>query len=143
MTARIGFDRYTIEHREFSPEATLRFAKAHRFDGVQFLDASSIDASLDAGALTEFRRLATEMGLYLEAGIPSPNPLRRARELGHSISPAEMARLLVPHVDALAALGCRTARAYLGDRHDRFPQHDLYGQSRSIEDRDLRNGRLS
>jgi sugar phosphate isomerase/epimerase len=31
-----------------------------------------------------------------------------------------MAQSLAPHVEALAALGCRQARAYIGDRHDRF-----------------------
>jgi sugar phosphate isomerase/epimerase len=120
MKARIGFDQYTITHRGFSPEATLRFAKAHRFDGVQFLDAASIDESLDAGALADFSRLAAEQGLYVEAGIPSPNPVRRSRELNHPISVREMADFLAPHVEALAALGCRQARAYVGDRHDRF-----------------------
>lgn len=120
MRARIGFDQYTILHRGFSPEATLRFARSHRFDGVQLLDAASIDASMDPGALGEFRRLADELGLYIEAGIPSPNPIRRSREIDRSISAGEMAEFLGRHVEALAALGCRHARAYVGDRHDRF-----------------------
>lgn len=119
-TARIGFDRYTIEHRGFSPEATLRFALAHRFDGVQFLDPTSIDASLDPRALGGFRRLAGELGLYLEAGLPSPNPARWARERGRPVAPAAVADAMAPHVEALAALGCRHARIFLGDRHDRF-----------------------
>jgi 3-oxoisoapionate decarboxylase len=120
MKGRIGFDRYTITHRGFSPEATLRFAKAHRFDGVQFLDAASIDESLDADGLANFRRLAAELDLYVEAGIPSPNPARRSRELERPVSVRETAEFLAPHVDALAVLGCRHARAYIGDRHDRF-----------------------
>lgn len=120
MKARIGFDQYTIEHRGFTPEATLRFAKAHRFDGVQFLDPASIDPALDDAALGGFRRLAAEMGLYLEAGIPSPNPIRRSREIGRPVSVREMVEFLGRHLEALAALGCRHARAYLGDRHDRF-----------------------
>lgn len=118
--ARIGFDRYTIEHRGYSPEATLRFARSHRFDGVQFLDPASIDGSLDAVALEGVRRLAEELGLYLEVGLASPNPVRRSRELGRPVSGREMADALGPHVDALAVLGCRQARAYVGDRHDRF-----------------------
>lgn len=120
MKARIGFDQYTISHRGFSPEATLRFARAHRFDGVQFLDAAAIDPSLDPRALGEFRRLAGELGLHVEAGIPSPNPVRRSRELDRPVSAREMADSLGPHVEALAVLGCRHARAYVGDRHDRF-----------------------
>ncbi len=120
MDVRIGFDHYTIAQRGFTPEATLRFARAHRFDGVQFLDAASIDGSLDAGALADFRVLAEGMGLFVEAGIPSPNPVRRSRGLGRPVPPGEVAGLLAPHIDALAALGCRHARVYIGDRHDRF-----------------------
>jgi sugar phosphate isomerase/epimerase len=120
MKARVGFDQYTIGHRDIAPDATLRFAKAHRFDGVQFLDATSIDKSLDAAALGDFRRLAGELGLYVEAGIPSPNPVRRSREEGRPVSVHETAEFLAPYVEALTALGCGHARAYVGDRHDRF-----------------------
>ena len=120
MKARIGFDQYTILHRDLTPEASLRFARSHRFDGVQFLEAASIDASLDAEALSSFRRLAAELGLYVEAGIPSPNPVRRSRELERPVSIREMADFLTPCVEGLATLGCRHARAYIGDRHDRF-----------------------
>ncbi len=120
MKARIGFDHYTIAHRGFTAEATLRFARAHRFDGVQFLDAASIDESLDPAAMAEFRGLADELGLYVEAGLPCPNPCRRSRELGRPVPPAELAGELVPHLEALAALGCGHARVYIGDRHDRF-----------------------
>jgi sugar phosphate isomerase/epimerase len=120
MKARIGFDHYTIAHRELAPEATLRFARAHRFDGVQFLDAASIVESLDPQALGEFRDVADEMGLYLEAGMPSPNPFRRNAETGGAVAPDELAGRLAVHIEALAALGCRHARVYIGDRHDRF-----------------------
>ncbi len=120
MNARIGFDHYTIAHRGFNTEATLRFARAHRFDGVQFLDAASIDGHLDPKALGEFRAMADEMGLYLEAGMPSPNPFRHSVELGRAVAVGELTGLLAKHVEALAALGCRHARLYIGDRHDRF-----------------------
>ena len=38
MPSRIGFDHYTIGHRDLSPEATLDFARSHGLDGVQFLE---------------------------------------------------------------------------------------------------------
>jgi sugar phosphate isomerase/epimerase len=120
MTVRVGFDHYTIGHRQLSPDATLEFATAHGFDGVQFLEPSSIDAGLNLGRLAEFRRRADARGLYVEVGIPSPNPVRRGRELDRSVSTGEHARDLARHVEAVAALGCRHARAYVGDRHDRF-----------------------
>src|SRR6184192_4299169 len=120
MRARIGFDHYTIAHLGFTAEATLEFARAHRFDGVQFLEPASIDAALEPARLDAFRRRAEVMGLYLEVGLPSPNPVRRSRELGRSVSARELAYEMEPRVEALAALGCRHARAYVGDRHDRF-----------------------
>jgi sugar phosphate isomerase/epimerase len=120
MFTRIGFDHYTIDHRRLSPEATLAFAQSHRFDGVQFLDPSAIDAALDPARLAAFRARADDLGLYLEVGLPSPNPVRRSREAHCPVSPEEHARDLAGHVEAVAALGCRHARAYVGDRHDRF-----------------------
>jgi 3-oxoisoapionate decarboxylase len=60
------------------------------------------------------------MGLYLEVGMPSPNPFRRARELSRPVSATEHAASLIAQLEAVATLGCRHARVYLGDRHDRF-----------------------
>jgi sugar phosphate isomerase/epimerase len=117
---RIGFDHYTIAQRGFTPQQTLEFAHAHHFDGVQFLEPGAIDPVLDPARLAAFRRVADQMGLYVEVGLPSPNPARRARDLGRPVAPAQRASELRPHVDAVAALGCRHARLYVGDRHDRF-----------------------
>jgi 3-oxoisoapionate decarboxylase len=120
MRARIGFDQYSLANRGLTAEATLDFARAHRFDGVQFLEPASIDGSLDPGRLADFRRQADAMGLYLEVGLPSPNPVRRSRELGRDIAPRDLAHELEPRVDALGELECRHARLFVGDRHDRF-----------------------
>jgi sugar phosphate isomerase/epimerase len=120
MTTRIGFDAYTIGHRNLSASATLAFARSHGLDGIQFLDPSVIDPKLRRERLSAFRKQANELGLFLEIGIPSPNPVRRARELDRAVTPTEHAQFLAPHLDAVAALGCRHARAYVGDRHDRF-----------------------
>lgn len=120
MIPRIGFDHYTIGHRGLSGEATLEFARAHGLEGVQFLEPGSIDPDLDADRLAAFRRKADGMGLYLEVGIPSPNPVRRSRALGRAVTAEDHARELARHVEGVAALGCRHARAYVGDRHDRF-----------------------
>jgi sugar phosphate isomerase/epimerase len=120
MRARIGFDHYSLASRGLTADATLEFARDHRLDGVQFLEPASIDRSLDPGRLAAFRGRAEAMGLYLEVGMPSPNPVRRSRELGREIAPRDLANELRSLVDATAALGCRHARLYVGDRHDRF-----------------------
>jgi sugar phosphate isomerase/epimerase len=120
MMTRVGFDHYTIAHRGLTPEQTLTFAADRGLDGVQFLEPTAIDAGLDRGRLESFGKLAAAQGLYLEIGLPSPNPVRRGRELGRSVTAAEHAGELRAHLEAVAALGCRCARVYVGDRHDRF-----------------------
>ena len=120
MSTRIGFDHYTIGHRGLSAEETLEFARVRGLEGVQFLDPSAIDPALDSERLSTFRRRADALGLYLEVGLPCPNPVRRSRAEGRPITAAEYAGDLARHVAAVAALGCSHARVYVGDRHDRF-----------------------
>ena len=120
MSIRVGFVHSTISHRGLTPEETLEFASTHGMDGVQFLKPSVIDAGLDPERLGGFRRRAEAMGLYLEVGLASPNPVRRSRERGQPMSAEEVVRALAPDLEGIAALGCRHARVYVGDRHDRF-----------------------
>jgi sugar phosphate isomerase/epimerase len=133
---RIGLDAYTIEHRGLSVEETLAFAHEHRLEGVQFLEASTLAPDLDPSRLLEVRRLADSLGLALEVGIPSPNPVRRSRAEGRSVGAAELAVDLTRHIEAVAVLGCRHARTYLGDRHDRFRSdvawHDQMDASKGV-----------
>jgi sugar phosphate isomerase/epimerase len=117
---RIGLDLYTIDHRKLPPEEALNFARSHGLEGVQFLDPAVIDPDMDTNRLIDFRRQADALGLYVEVGLTSPNPVRRARALGHPVTAQEHARTLRREVEAVAALGCSFARAYVGDRHDRF-----------------------
>lgn len=120
MSIRVGFVHSTISHRGLTPEETLEFASTHGMDGVQFLKPSVIDAGLDPERLGGFRRRAEAMGLYLEVGLASPNPVRRSRERGQPMSAEEVVRALAFDLEGIAALGCRHARVYVGDRHDRF-----------------------
>jgi sugar phosphate isomerase/epimerase len=117
---RIGLEAYTIEHRALTVEQMLAFAREHRLDGVQFVGPSTLSPGLEPGRLLEVRRLADAHGLALEVGIPSLNPARRSRLEGRPVGVAEHARDLARHVEAAGILGCRQARVYLGDRHDRF-----------------------
>lgn len=117
---RIGLDHYTIAHRGLSPEATLEFACEHKLDGVQFLEPAAIDAGLDPHRLQAVVDKAQALGLYLEIGLPCPNPTRKARAEARDVTADEHARDLVPHLNAVAMMGCKHARAYIGDRHDRF-----------------------
>ncbi|GAC1473821.1 MAG: sugar phosphate isomerase/epimerase [Isosphaeraceae bacterium] len=120
MATRIGIDHYTISHLDLSAASTLKFARSHGFDGVQFLDPASIDRTSDPRRLAAFRSEADRQNLYIEVGISSPNPVRRSRSEGRFVSAAEHAADLEAEIGAVAALGCRYARAFVGDRHDRF-----------------------
>jgi len=117
---RIGYVASTVEHRAPTAEAALQFARERGLDGVQLDGPEAIDASLDLARLVAFRRRADASRLFLEVGLPSPNPCLRPRADGGEVGAADLARLLVPQVEAVAALGCRHARVTLGDRHDRF-----------------------
>ena len=117
---RIGLDVYTIEHLGLGVEHTLDLAAGHGLDGVQFLDPTRLAPDLDRARLHDVRAQAEGLGLALEVGLPSPNPIRRSRSEGRTVDTVELARDLIKQVEAIATLGCRHARVYLGDRHDRF-----------------------
>ncbi len=123
---RIGLDVYTIDHRRLSAPAALDFAREHSLDGLQFLDPTAIDAELRPASLADFRRRADAMGLYVEVGLSCPNPVRQSRLAGRSIGVRDHASALARQVRAVSALGCRHARAYVGDRHDRFRADTLW-----------------
>src|SRR4051812_41754088 len=86
---RIGFDHYTIGPRNWTPEATLEYAQSHGFDGVQFLEPAALDRELNPKRLEAIRQRAETLGMYLEIGLPSPNPVRRSRQEGRSVSAQE------------------------------------------------------
>lgn len=117
---RIGFDAYTIEHRGLSVEKTLDFACERHLEGVQFDEPATLSPDLDLDRLSQIRRLAEDRGLTLDVGLPSPNPARRSWLEERTITSREHAHDLIRHVEAAKCLGCSHARAYLGDRHDRF-----------------------
>jgi sugar phosphate isomerase/epimerase len=117
---RIGIDYDTIAYRRPTAEEVLDLAGELDLSGVQFLDPSQIDPELDPDTLSAFRQRADDRGLYLEVGLPSPNPFRASLDLRREVRPAELTELLHRHVEAVAALGCTHARLFVGGRHDRF-----------------------
>jgi sugar phosphate isomerase/epimerase len=117
---KVGFDSYTISHRGWDALTTLDFAGKSGLEGVQLLDPGSISASLSESELVAVKSRADQLGLYLEVGIPSPNPARRERELGYPVSVEDQSEWLRRNLEAIAVLGCKVTRAFLGDRHDRF-----------------------
>ncbi len=117
---KIGWDHYTIAHRNLAPLDALALAKSHGALGMQFLEPEAVAPGLDPDALDALRNGAASMEMYLEIGLPCPNPYRASRLEGSEISTTDMAARLTPHVEAAARLGVKHARIYVGDRHDRF-----------------------
>ncbi|HEU5116685.1 MAG TPA: sugar phosphate isomerase/epimerase [Isosphaeraceae bacterium] len=117
---RLGFDHYTVAHRKLSASGCLQFALDHGLEGVQLLEPSIVDPTLCCESMRDLAAEAQSLGLYLEIGIPSPNPFKVTSQPSRSPSARDHARALIPHLEAVSALGCHVARAYLGDRHDRF-----------------------
>lgn len=137
---RIGLDTYTVAARGLSAHELLEFARARDLAGLQFAEATAIDPNLRPGPLREFKAEAQRRGLYVEIGIPSPNPFRgEALHEGGATSPADHVARLMPHLDAAVALGCETVRAYVGDRHDRFRRDVSWGDQLDATTRVLRH----
>jgi sugar phosphate isomerase/epimerase len=117
---KIGWDHYSIAHRNLDPFQALDLLKAHGGEGMQFLEPEALDLSLDQGVLKSIRDTSDSLGLYLEVGLPCPNPCRRSRLIGRELSIHEMVDYLRPQVEAIAVMNLPHARLYMGDRHDRF-----------------------
>jgi sugar phosphate isomerase/epimerase len=117
---RIGLDCYTIGHRRLSPVESLEFAASLQLDGVQFLEPSALDPDLAPDRLASIRREADARGLYLEIGLPSPNPFGQLSPPDAPPDPVGRASWFRPHLEAVAALGLSHARIFIGNRHDRF-----------------------
>lgn len=66
---RVGIDNYGLFPLNLDPLATLRWADAHRAEGVAFSGLQpEHQAALDAAALERLKAFAGERGLYLEWG---------------------------------------------------------------------------
>ena len=118
---RIGFDAYTIEHRGLSVEETLDSPASAAWRGCSSWNRRrSRRASTPAGWPSSGAWPSLE-GLALEVGLPSPNPVRRSRLEGRAGRRRPSMPATWPGTSRPSPLlGCRHARAYLGDRHDRF-----------------------
>jgi sugar phosphate isomerase/epimerase len=66
---RVGIDNYGLFPLNFTPLVTLRWAEAHRAEGVAFSGLQpEHQAALDAAALDRLKGFAGDRGLYLEWG---------------------------------------------------------------------------
>lgn len=116
----IGLDPRSIAQRGLTPFEVLDLVVERRLDGVQFHDLTVIDSSLESRALERFGEQVDSRGLFLEVGVPSPNPLRCRDHNAGPVDAREHAATLAPHLEAAATLGCRHVQAFIGSRHDRF-----------------------
>jgi sugar phosphate isomerase/epimerase len=105
---RVGIDGRKIpQARERGPLGTLDHARELGMDGVFFRTILDISPELDDGLLAEVRAHATELGLYLEAGLGKVNPFAtpetpELRRIGNGDIVAGFTRMM----QACARIGC-------------------------------------
>ncbi|MHB1004782.1 MAG: sugar phosphate isomerase/epimerase family protein [Chloroflexota bacterium] len=119
---KIGTDQYTIHHLTgLAGVGVLELARTHGLEGVQFLDIRRVSPTLDAGQLREAGQYARQYDLYMEIGIPCPNP-HRAAPLGLQDGDGDLVLGLSRHLDIIArtCVGSRAVRCFIGGPGDRF-----------------------
>ena len=119
---RIGLDTYTILDRDLDAEQTLALVHDRGLDGIQFVRATQIDPDLDATRLASIRDGALRRDLYLEVGMPSPNPLLETDRDQGGRSPEDHARGLIRHLDAAGRILTRNWEQYDGQHVVHLPK---------------------
>jgi len=135
---RIGLDHYTIAHRGLEPEEALAFAEGLGLEGVQFLEPSAVDERLDHSRLIRLAEAAEARGMYVEIGVPCPNPFGGLSPAEAPVEPRARAGWFRPRLEAANALGARAVRAFVGSRHDRFRTDVSWAEQRRATAETLR-----
>lgn len=117
---RVGIDNYGLFPLNLSPLVTLRWAEAHRAEGVAFSGLQpEHQAALDGAALERLKDFAGERGLYLEWGGAQHVP----RDLA-TWEPKEIAAGNREAIRQARTLGARVVRSCSGGLmrwHDEAP----------------------
>lgn len=124
---RLGVDQYTLHHMIGVPGgltgiAVLELIHARGLAGIQFGDIRQVSPTLDGGELRAARDWARAHGLYLELGIPCPNPYRPGQLLIQD-GDGDFRHGLRRHLPLIAEAleGTRSVRCFVGgpgDRHE-------------------------
>lgn len=121
---KVGLDQYSIHHRDdLTGIQLLDLVREFGLEGIQFGSIHQVSPTLDGGEIGEVAGHARASNLYLEVGIPCPNP--------HLANPAalrdgngDLQEGLRRHLEAIAeaTVGSRAVRCFVGgpgDRHTR------------------------
>jgi 3-oxoisoapionate decarboxylase len=117
---RIGIDNYSAHHLELTGIALLQHAEKFGLAGVQFDNYSQVTPRFDRTEAAEVRDYAIANGLYLEGGMPCPNP-HRPGPLALRDGDGDFRRGLRRHLEGLAevVVGSRAVRCFVGGPGDR------------------------
>lgn len=117
---RVGLDNYSAHHLELHGIALLQHAQALGLAGVQFDNFSQVSPRLDKREAATVRDYALANNLYLEGGMPCPNP-HRPGAFAVRDGDGDFRRGLRRHLEGLAevVVGSRAVRCFVGGPGDR------------------------
>lgn len=122
---KIGIDSWTIHHRgDLIGVPLLQYVQSLGLDGIQVGNVGQLSPTLDHGELREAADYAREQNLYVEIGIPCPNPHIQDK-LALRDGDGDLLSGLQRHLEAaaVAAVGSKAIRCFVGGPGDRHAGH--------------------
>jgi sugar phosphate isomerase/epimerase len=118
---KVGIDSWTIHHRgDLVGIPLLSYVQSLGLDGIQLGNVGQLSPALDHGEIREAAEFARANDLYVEIGIPCPNPHIQDK-MALRDGDGDLLTGLRRHLDAaaVAAVGSRTIRCFVGGPGDR------------------------
>lgn len=118
---RVGIDSWTIHHRDdLVGIPLLRYVQSLGLDGIQLGNVGQLSPTLDRGEIRGAAEFARANDLYVEIGIPCPNPHIQDKTALRD-GDGDLLTGLRRHLDlaAVAAVGSRAIRCFIGGPGDR------------------------
>lgn len=118
---KVGIDSWTIHHRDdLVGIPLLQYVQSLGLDGIQLGNVGQLSPTLDHGEIREAAEFACDNGLYIEIGIPCPNPYIQDN-MALRVGNGDLLTGLRRHLEAaaIAAVGSKAIRCFVGGPGDR------------------------
>lgn len=118
---KVGIDSWTIHHRDdLVGIPLLQYVQSLGLDGIQLGNVGQLSPTLDHGEIREAAEFAGDNNLYIETGIPCPNP-HIQDTMALRVGDGDLLTGLRRHLEAaaIAAVGSKAIRCFVGGPGDR------------------------